>query len=56
MDVSGKPHEGWMTLVPLVVLVGIVMIALGGPVEFMNTVTGWMGDAGEYLHRLLKSL
>ena len=55
MDASGHPHEGWMTLVPLVVLVGIVMIAFGGPVAFMNLVSAWFSDLFDWGQRLLKS-
>ena len=41
MDVSGSPHEGWMTFVPLTVLVLIVVYVVGGPVAFVNTVSYW---------------
>ena len=44
MDTSGKPHEGWMALIPLTVLVAIVMVALGGPEAFMNTLRDWTTD------------
>jgi hypothetical protein len=55
MDVSGRPHEGWMTLVPLIVLVGIVMFAFGGPVAFMNTINNWFGDLLQWGERMIKS-
>jgi hypothetical protein len=44
MEVSGSPHEGWMMFVPLTVLILIIMYVLGGPVQFMNTLTGWGSD------------
>jgi hypothetical protein len=44
MQISGKPHEGWMVFVPLIVLLVVVVSALGGPVQFVNTVTAWAGD------------
>jgi hypothetical protein len=55
MDVSGRPHEGWMTLIPLAILFGIVMIALGGPVAFMNTVANWFNDTVDWAHRFVRS-
>ena len=44
MEVSGAPHEGWMTLVPLTVLVLIIVYVLGGPVAFVNTLSSWVVD------------
>jgi hypothetical protein len=44
MDVSGKPHEGWMTVVPVTVFLFIVVVALGGPAAFANTVSLWVFD------------
>lgn len=56
MDSSGKPHEGWMTLVPLVVLVSFVMLALGGPVATMNFITSWARDVVEYMLAFIRNL
>jgi hypothetical protein len=44
MQTSGKPHEGWMTFVPLSVFMLFVIAAMGGPVGFMNTVAYWATD------------
>ena len=33
-----------MTVIPLTVFVFIVVVALGGPMAFVNTVSLWMGD------------
>ncbi|MEO7133760.1 MAG: hypothetical protein ABI024_06025 [Vicinamibacterales bacterium] len=41
MDASGSSHEGWMTVLPVGVLVLIVMYVVGGPVAFVNTVSYW---------------
>jgi hypothetical protein len=41
MDASGSSHEGWMTALPVTVLVLIVMYVVGGPVAFVNTVSYW---------------
>ena len=38
MNNTGKPHEGWMMLIPLSVLLFIVMVAFGGPDAFANAV------------------
>jgi hypothetical protein len=56
METSGKPTEGWMTLVPLTVFIFIVIFALGGPTSFMNTVSNWVFDVGSYLSRWVRSL
>lgn len=44
MDTSGRPHEGWMTVVPLSVFILVVMAALGGPTAVVNFTTVWIGD------------
>jgi hypothetical protein len=44
MQTSGKPHEGWMTFIPLSVFILFVVAAMGGPVRFMNTLTYWLTD------------
>jgi hypothetical protein len=56
MDPTGKPHEGWMTLVPLTVFIFIVVVALGGPESFANYVGTWTVDIlrfiGSWFRRL----
>jgi hypothetical protein len=44
MDISGKSHEGWMTVIPVSVFLLIVIVALGGPVAFVNTLSLWIAD------------
>jgi len=44
MDASGSTREGWMTFVPVVVLVFIVMYVMGGPAQFVNLVAQWSID------------
>ena len=48
MRTSGQSHEGWMALIPLSVLLFIVMVALGGPEAFVNTVALFATDAASY--------
>jgi hypothetical protein len=52
---SGQSHEGWMSLIPLSVLLFIVMVALGGPEAFVNTVAAFATDAMTYAARWIKS-
>jgi hypothetical protein len=54
MDVSGKPHEGWMTTIPLTIFVLFVVAAMGGPTAFLNTVTIWMSDLTHYVMAWIK--
>lgn len=42
---SGRSREGFMTLIPLTVLLFIVIVALGGPESFVNTVASFATDA-----------
>ena len=56
MDSSGRPHEGWMTLVPLVLLVSFVMLALGGPVATMNFISSWARDVVDYVLAFIRNL
>jgi hypothetical protein len=44
MDTSGKPYEGWMTVIPVSVFLLVVIVALGGPVAFVNTLSLWVSD------------
>jgi len=55
MDVSGKPYEGWMAAIPLAVLILFVVATMGGPTEFVNTVSLWFGDLSHYVARWIKS-
>jgi hypothetical protein len=48
MRTSGQSHEGWMSLIPLTVLLFIVMVAFGGPEAFVNTVTNYTTDIVTY--------
>lgn len=56
METSGKPTEGWMTLVPLTIFVLFVIFALGGPTSFINIVSNWVVDVTSYVARWVKSL
>ncbi len=44
-----------MAFVPLTVLLLFVVIALGGPVQFANTVANWAADFAAYVMRVSKS-
>jgi hypothetical protein len=45
MDASGSTREGWMTFVPVTVLLFIVMYVVGGPAQFVNLMAQWSMDA-----------
>jgi hypothetical protein len=45
-----------MTLVPLTVFVFIVVIALGGPAQFVRTVGNWTDDILAFVMRWLREL
>ncbi len=56
MQVSGKPHEGWMTLVPVTVFVLVIVAVMGGPTATAHTVSLWISDILDYVSRWLKYL
>ena len=56
MDVSGGTREGWMTFVPVVVLIFIVMYVVGGPAQFVNLVAQWSMDAIQMIADFFKHL
>jgi hypothetical protein len=56
MESAGRPTERWMTIVPLTVFVFIVVIALGGPQDFVRTVSNWMSDVMAMFLHWLKEL
>ena len=56
MDPTGRPREGWMAIVPLTIFVLFVVLALGGPVNFVNTVSLWVADLANSFVSWLKDL
>jgi hypothetical protein len=56
MQISGRVREGWMTVIPLSVLLFIVIVAFGGPSVFMSIVRLWVVDALAYVAQWLKNL
>jgi len=56
MDTSGRPTEGWMTVVPVTIFVLIVIFALGGPGAFLTFVSNWLWEVWTYLARWLRHL
>ena len=56
MDTSGKPREGWMMIIPGTVLVLFVVVAMGGPVRFVNTLAMWGEDFLTAVMSWLKNL
>ena len=56
MDTSGRPHEGWMTVIPVTVLLFFVIAALGGPTNFVNTLSHWAGDIASFIAGWLRDL
>lgn len=52
---SGQSHEGWMSLIPLSVLLFIVIVALGGPDPFVQTVTSFATESITYIERLIRN-
>lgn len=55
MDISGRPHEGWMTIIPVTVFFLIVIVVLGGPVGFVNTLSYWATDLVNYIAGWVKN-
>lgn len=56
MEVSGKPNEGWMLVIPGTVFLVFIMAILGGPRAFLNMVMTWGGDIVEWMMRFVRSL
>ena len=56
MDASGSAHEGWMTFIPLTVLLFIVIYVMGGPTEFVNTVSFWIVEMANTVVNWVKYL
>jgi hypothetical protein len=54
MDASGSAREGWMTFIPLMVLLFIVMYVMGGPAQFVNTIAYWTMDMANYVVNWVK--
>ena len=55
MRTSGQAHEGWMSLIPLSVLLFIVMVALGGPESFGNTVASYATEMITFTARWIRN-
>ena len=56
MDASGSAREGWMTFIPLAVLLFIVIYVMGGPTQFVNVVAYWTMDVATYIVNWIKHL
>jgi hypothetical protein len=56
VDISGKPNEGWMAILPLTIFFGFIVLAMGGPASFMNTVAVWASDVVSYVGAWIKYL
>lgn len=56
MDASGSAREGWMTFIPLTVLLFIVIYVMGGPEQFVNVVAQWSMDVINSIANWLKHL
>jgi hypothetical protein len=56
MDASGSPREGWMTFIPMTVLLFIVVYVMGGPSRFVNVVAYWVIDMTTSVANWLKHL
>jgi ABC-type phosphate transport system permease subunit len=54
MDTSGRPHEGWMIVIPGTVFLMFVVLALGGPVGFVNTLSLWAVETANWFVNWLK--
>ena len=53
--ISGQSHEGWMALIPLTVLLFIVVVVLGGPEAFVNTIGSFAINVIFYVTNWIKS-
>jgi hypothetical protein len=56
MDVSGRPREGWMTVVPVTVFLLFVVLALGGVDSFVNTLGLWASEVFNSMGRWFRNL
>jgi hypothetical protein len=56
VEISGKPNEGWMAILPLTIFTGFIVLAMGGPAAFMNTVALWASDLVSYVASWIKYL
>jgi predicted membrane-bound dolichyl-phosphate-mannose-protein mannosyltransferase len=56
MDASGSTREGWMTFIPLTVLLFIIIYVMGGPTQFVNVVAQWTVDVVTSIGNWIKHL
>jgi len=45
-----------MAILPLTIFVGFVVLAMGGPAQFMNTIALWTSDLVTYVAEWIKYL
>jgi hypothetical protein len=53
MRTSGTAREGWMSTVPILMLVLFVAVVLGGPRELLVTVENYLDAAVTWIARLV---
>lgn len=55
MRTSGTGREGWMTTVPILMVVLFVAAVLGGPREVLKTVENYLGAIVSWVTQLVAS-
>jgi hypothetical protein len=55
MQTSGTGREGWMTTVPLLMLVLFVAAVLGGPRELLRTLESYLGAVVTWVTQVVAS-
>ncbi len=55
MQTSGTGREGWMTTVPILMLVLFVAAVLGGPREVLKTVENYLGAVVAWVTQVVAS-
>jgi len=56
MESAGRPTERWMTIIPVSVFIFIVVVALGGPTQFVRVVGNWTSDILDFVFKWLRRL
>jgi|SwirhisoilCB2_FD_contig_31_32484163_length_488_multi_2_in_0_out_0_2 hypothetical protein len=56
MESAGRPSERWMTIIPLTVFLFIVVVALGGPAQFVRLVGDWTSDIVSFVFAWLRRI
>lgn len=52
MRTAGTGREGWMTAIPILVMVFVITVIVGGPKELLTLIEGYLRNVVDWVSNL----